>query len=457
MAKNANYKIGVGVAIQEADIQKKLNEISTRIKPTLKTAIYIQPDQLKQSEKYTNNIKGQEDALKRVNKQHEEEQSRLVQIKSLLNSMNTMRAIKTNEANTAAFEGTTRQNSASKSAAYFNQVFSNYRRYGDVITETNDKIGKYDENQRRILNATAKINNVLPKSTSAYKTLGDVLKNNIAKFAEWTIAATLTMQTIRQIRAAVEYVKDIDKAMTNLQIITGMSESSARDLVEQYNALGREIGATTIQVAEGAEEWIRAGKTAEEALNLTRQSLTLSKLSGMSASEATQSLISSLNGYKLAASEAASVVDKLIAVDNKAATSSRELATAMSYVAAVAAGSGVNMDKLIGLIGTVSSVTRQSAESIGTMWKSVISRMGNVKAGKFVDDETGESLSDVEAVLGKVNIKLRESEDSYRDFGDVLDDVGKRWSTFTELERAAVGTALGGRQCLMPQLVAMQG
>lgn len=293
------------------------------------------------------------------------------------------------------------------------------------------------------------------KGSNIFGKFGQTLMQNVGKFAQWLIAGNLIMQFLRQIQTAVQYVKDIDKAMTNLQIITGMSETSARGLITAYNQLGKEIGATTMEVASGAEEWFRAGKTAEEALYLTRQSLTLSKLAGMSAADATQALISSLNGYKLAATEATGVIDKLIAVDNAAATSAQELASAMSLTAATAKMAGVPMDKLIGLIGTVSSVTRRSAETIGAAFKTIFSRMGNVKVGKFIDNEDGSAINDVEGLLNKLVIKLRDSKDTFRDFGDVLDEIGGRWDSFTEVEKNALGTSIAGKQRRMLELIAI--
>lgn len=69
--------------------------------------------------------------------------------------------------------------------------------------------------------------------------------------------------------------------------------------------------------------------------------------------------------------------------------------------------------------------------------------MGNIKVGKFVDED-GESLNDVETVLGELGIRLRESNDEFRNFSDVLDEVAQKWDSFTETEKNAAATALGG-------------
>ena len=78
---------------------------------------------------------------------------------------------------------------------------------------------------------------------------------------------------------------------------------------------------------------------------------------------------------------------------------------------------------LIGYIATVGEVTQDGAESVGTFFKTLFARMGNIKAGKFVDDETGENLNDVEKVLSKFDISLRKADGTFRDFDEVLTET----------------------------------
>ena len=49
---------------------------------------------------------------------------------------------------------------------------------------------------------------------------------------------------------------------------------------------------------------------------------------------------------------------------NSCATSTEEMATALARTANLASQSEVSFNKLLGMIGTVSSVTRRSAETI---------------------------------------------------------------------------------------------
>lgn len=190
--------------------------------------------------------------------------------------------------------------------------------------------------------------------------LGDTIKkvfNYIAVYKGFT----LLTQGIQQ---AVDTMKELNKAFTDIQMVTGGTNEETAQLAQEYNGLAKSLGSTTIEVAEGAGEWLRQGKTAAETTKLLTASMTLSKVGAIESSEATQLLTSSLNGYKVAAEDAMSVVDKISAIDLAAATSSEELATALARTANIANDSGVSFDRLLAMIGTVSSVTRRSASTI---------------------------------------------------------------------------------------------
>ena len=52
---------------------------------------------------------------------------------------------------------------------------------------------------------------------------------------------------------------------------------------------------------------------------------------------------------------------------------------------------GMEIDQMIGILAVGSETTRLSAETIGNAWKSILTRMQQVKAGVNVDD-MGEPL-----------------------------------------------------------------
>ena len=308
------------------------------------------------------------------------------------------------------------------------------------ITETESKLLKeQSENFQRISNqaqAHAKDMSSLNKSYSKFgATVGNIFK--------YIITYQLYNRMVEGVQNAIQIMKDLDTAFTDIQMVTMGTEEETYQLSLEYNNLAKEMGATTQEIAEGATEWLRQGKTAEETTELLRASMTLSKVGAIESSQATELLTSSLNGYKIAAQDAMSVVDKISSIDLAAATSSEELAVALSRTANSAADAEVSLDKLLGMIGTVSSVTRKSASTIGESFKTIFARMSNVAAGKDTDDE-GESLNDVEKTLNSLGITLRKSQYEWKSFEDVLDEVADKWSIFEDTEQSKIATAIAG-------------
>ena len=136
------------------------------------------------------------------------------------------------------------------------------------------------------------------------------------------------------------------------------------------------------------------------------------------------------------------VIDQMVAIDLEAATSAGDLFEAMSRTANMANTTGTQMNELAGMIATVSEVTQNSASTVGNSMKTLFSRMSNVKAG--VEDFDGESLNDVEKVLNRVGIALRDNQGNWYDFYDVLGEVASRWYEFSDIQQSQITTALGG-------------
>lgn len=178
---------------------------------------------------------------------------------------------------------------------------------------------------------------------------------------------------------------------------------------------------------------------------LLRASTVMARVGQMEDAEATEYLTSALKGYKVEAQDAMRVVDALSQVDIESASSVSDLAEAMQRSANVASTAGVDFERLIGYIGTIREVTQRSASVVGESLKTIFSRMGSVKAGTFLDEDLENEYedvttfaNDVEKVLSKVGIKVRDTNHDFRDTQDILDDIAKSWKNYTDLEQNAI-------------------
>lgn len=284
--------------------------------------------------------------------------------------------------------------------------------------------------------------------------LSTMLTSAIERFAVWGVAMKIWTGVGNAISDCIGYISDLDGAMTNIRVVTMDTKEATQDLLQTYNQLGQELGANTLDIAEGAVDWLRQGYNEADTTELVKDSTILSKLALIENAQATEYLTSALKGYKLEASDAIGVIDQLVAIDLEAATSAGDMAEAMSRTANLANNTGFEMNELLGIIATVSEVTQNSASTVGNSMKTLLSRMSNVKAG--VEDFDGESLNDVEKVLNRVGIALRDNQGNWYDFYDVLAEVASRWESFSDVQQSQITTALGGTRQRENILVAIE-
>lgn len=321
--------------------------------------------------------------------------------------------------------------------------------------------GKYDVNinvnSKNIVQGLNNISNSAKNTTTVFGRLKNAVSGT---FSSRKIETTAYLALLKEINDAAERAKDtmvqLDKVVTDLSVATGDSRSSVKDLLKDYNSMAKQLASTTTQVGQAADDYLRAGKSMKESNQLIKDSIMLSKLGQINSSEATEDLLATMNGFDMSVNQVNDALDAMVAIDMAASTSSGDIATALKYCASSADIAGVSFNKLAAMIGTVQDKTMQSAETVGTFFNTLLSRYRNVKIGQFVDDD-GESLSDVETILNSVGIKLRDTNQEFRDFETVLDEVAKSWNTYSSVQQASIAKAFSGTRQQNRFLALMEG
>ena len=245
-------------------------------------------------------------------------------------------------------------------------------------------------------------------------------------------------------KQGLETVKEFNDIKTDLAMATGEGKAYVNDLMKSYNDLGQELGSVTSEVASSADSWLRQGRTMAETNQLIQDSMVLSKDAQMDSEQASKVLTATLNGFQMNADQAGHINDVLTSIDLQSASDAGGIGEALSRTASMANNAGVSLEKTAAMIATIKDVTQQSDETIGTSIKSMLSRMNNIKVGKFVDDETGESLNDVEKVLNKIGISMRDANGQFQDSEITIDSIAEKWKTFDKNTQKAISTAVAG-------------
>ena len=168
-------------------------------------------------------------------------------------------------------------------------------------------------------------------------------------------------------RQMVQEVRNVDAAVSQMRIATGLSMKDARGLIDTYAEMGKTLKATSTDIAYAATEWLKQGDSIKDAQEKAKWSTVLSKISGgeLDTSAATSTITAVQKSYKLANSEIEMLLDQMSEVDMMAAVSVGGIGTAINRTAASAKLANMPLETLISIVSAVGETTQESMELIG--------------------------------------------------------------------------------------------
>lgn len=335
------------------------------------------------------------------------------------------------------------------------------------------KTGKLDltrlQNQMRITGTSAKslANDLLRgghQGAQAYLQLSNAMLNaqksgirlneiasqlwvTLKNTAKWQISSYALTSMTSAFSNALTFAKELDKSLNDIRIVTGDSRAQMERFAVAANKTAKALSTTTKRVADATLIYRQQGDTAEEAAKKAEITIKAANASRAEAQEMSEYLTGIWNSYQVGAENLELFADKLVKVGAVTATSAEELAISMTKVAATANTVGVSYDQLLSTIATVSSATRVSAEQIGTAFKTIYARMGDLELkGSIDEDGVTTTLGTVSSSLKQVGVNVLDAQGNIRDMGLVIEELGTKWQTMTLNEKTAIAEAVASKR-----------
>ena len=294
------------------------------------------------------------------------------------------------------------------------------------IDEGSDKLKK-EKVQADALNAT-------------FGSLASRITNSIS-------ALTVFNKSIQIVHKAIDSVKELDAAFTQIAIVSEQSNESAWKMFDSFNSLAKQYSITTKDLTEGAKLFYQQGLNAADTMKMVEASTVSAALGEVTMTEAANTLTAAIQGYNESAAVAMDYTDKIAMVGAVSAADFNELSVAMEKTASSAYTAGIDFDHLLGYLGKMIEVTREAPANLGTAMKTIIARFEDMKKDPMAILEDGVSANKVEAALATIGIALRNSEGEFRALQDVMDELGGKWNSLTRNQQAYIATvAAGSRQ-----------
>ena len=153
-------------------------------------------------------------------------------------------------------------------------------------------------------------------ANSAFGKLGSTISETFSTSRMTMTAFLAVMNEIRKAgKNAQQTIQDLDKAITDLSIVTNMSRENTAKLVKNYNDYAKELKSTTTDVTSAADDYLRPGKSMNEAQALLTDSIMLSKLGQIDSAAATEDLLATANGFNMSVEETGIALDAMVSVD----------------------------------------------------------------------------------------------------------------------------------------------
>ena len=267
------------------------------------------------------------------------------------------------------------------------------------------------------------------------------LWNNV----RWQVTSAAINSVTTSISDAVNHLKDMDNALNAIRVVSGATKVEMQGVANEARRMAKDLKTSATEIVKAELIYRQQGDSAELAAKKAEITTKAANVSFNSSAEQMSEYLTAIwNSYQVPEDQLELFVDKIAKIGAETATSMEEIATAMQKVASTANNVGVSYDQLAAVIATVSSTTRQSAEIVGTSFRTIFARIEDLKLGKTTED--GVVLGNVSSDLEKMGISIYDTQGELKQLGDVLEEMGAKWQTMSKEEQVALAQTVGGKR-----------
>ena len=270
--------------------------------------------------------------------------------------------------------------------------------------------------------------------------------------AKWQISSSILHGFMGAIQSAYGYAQDLNESLNNIRIVTGKSTDEMADFAKQANEAAKALSTTTTQYTDAALIFYQQGLDGEAVTQRADTVIKLANVTRQSAEDVSSYMTAVWNNFYDGSESLEHYADVITALGAATASSSAEIATGLEKFASIASTVGLSYDYATTALATVVAQTRQSADIVGTAFKTLFARIQDLELGKTLED--GTDLGKYSQALDTIGVQIKDVNGNVREMDDILDDMGAKWKTIDKATQIAVAqTVAGTRQ--YTQLIAL--
>ena len=332
-------------------------------------------------------------------------------------------------------EDTKRRQSAEKTA----QAEINARAKVEVATIKGATGVRKLKTETDALNTSAKQTDSIWSSITARFTAANLISSAI------TVAISRLRSAMRE---AVSDLKEMDKELTTIKMVTGASDYDISKLTEQAFAGARSNGRSVNDYLTASERFARAGYR-ENIDQLSKLSLMTQNIGGVEEETAAKFLLAADAAWKLNGSYDAlmGVLDGVSSVADQNATDLSKIAEGITVAGSAFANAGESAQTFTAMLGVTTASTQRSGSEMARGLRMILFRVRQVKAefddGEIVDDK---AISNAAKALSDVGISVLDETGDLKSLSQILEELSKKWGSLSKAQQSYLQNYLAGNR-----------
>lgn len=293
--------------------------------------------------------------------------------------------------------------------------------------------------------AFIKIANAISAAEAPMLRLGGHLKtfaSTLANTAKWQIASTLIHGIMSSVQGAVSYAKNLNTALNEIRIVSSQSASQMAAFADQASRAAKELNTTTTEYAKAALIFYQQGLEGSDVTDRANVVIKLANVTKQSAQTVSDQMTAIWNNFDNGTKSLEYYADAITKLGASTAASTVEISDGLEKFAAVSQTVGLSYEYATAAVATVIDKTRQSADVVGTAFKTIFARMEGLSLGETLED--GTDLNKYSEALAKVGVDIKNSRGEMKDMDDILDELGEKWKLLGKDAQVALAQSVGG-------------
>lgn len=316
-----------------------------------------------------------------------------------------------------------------------NKTGSSLTGYANSLT----KFGK--EGQQAFLSLTKTIAAAeAPTSrlSQGLKDAGEQLKRTIG----WQLSSSTIHGVMSTYAQAIGYAKELNRSLSDIRIVTGQSQEQMANFAKYANAAAKNLSSTTTRYTDAALIYYQQGLSDKAVKERTDVTIKMANVAGVSAEKASQQLTAIWNNFDNGTKSLEHYADVLVKLGSETASSSDEISKGVQKFAAIGNTVGLSYEYAASALATVTATTRESADAVGTSFRTLFSRLQGLSLGETLED--GTTLNKYSKALNTIGVRIKETNGEMKAMDTILDEIGAKWKTLSKDTQIGLAQSVGG-------------